>query len=188
MVFGEIAGENAAREALTSQGPVRDRRDVVDGEIARIAGLCDRKESGVSLPPLRRRHIEMMDRHVGVLRQEEGLRTMLEEIEQAKNADLPNLSVSDSGTSYNFELRDALEMFFRLQIEEVCTRAALLRQESRGCHFREDFPQRDDHQWLKNIVFSKAGGDLRHEIREVKQPLQRLEQSAEYAASTSPWH
>ena len=188
LVFGEIAGENAAREALTSQRPVRDRRDVVDGEIGRIAGLCEGNEPDVSLPRLRRRHIEMMDRHVGVLRQEKGLRTTLEEIEQAQNAELPNLSVSDGAASYNFELRDALEMFYRLQIEEVCTRAALLRQESRGCHFREDFPQRDDHQWLKNIVFSKTGGDLRYEIRDVEQPLQRLEQFAEYAASNSPWH
>ena len=104
LVFGEIAGENAAREALTSQRPVRDRRDVVDGEIGRIAGLCEGNEPDVSLPRLRRRHIEMMDRHVGVLRQEKGLRTTLEEIEQAQNAELPNLSVSDGAASYNFEL------------------------------------------------------------------------------------
>ena len=79
--------------------------------------------------------------------------TMLKEIKRAETEDLPNLTVKDKSHIYNYELRDALEIPFRLTIEKMATQAALARQESRGSHYREDFTKRNDRDWLKNIVF-----------------------------------
>ena len=65
------------------------------------------KRRHVTTPQLRRKHWEMMDAHMGVIRTEEGMRVMLEEIERAKNEDLPNLIVNDKSRIYNYELRDS---------------------------------------------------------------------------------
>ncbi len=125
---------------------------------------------------------------MGVIRTEEGMKTVLKEIERAKEEDLPNLIVKAKSGLYNYELRDALEMSFRLALEEMSTRAALERTESRGSHYREDFPRRNDRKWLKNIVFHVKDGELRMEVRDIKQSVVRLEDLPDYAASDSPWH
>jgi fumarate reductase (CoM/CoB) subunit A len=189
LVFGEIAGRNAAQETLRARKPFQANRESIELEIARIEGLrTTAKKSPVDLPHLRRKHIEMMDRHMGVLRNATGLKTMLTEIARTKSEDLSNIALRDSSREYNFELRDALELFFRLEIEEASTQAALLREESRGCHFREDFPTRDDSRWLSNIFFRKVNGDLQQEVRAVRHSLVSMDQFPEYAQSNSPWH
>jgi succinate dehydrogenase/fumarate reductase flavoprotein subunit len=81
-------------------------------------------------------------------------------------------------------------MFFRLPIEEIATRAALERTESRGTHFREDYPARRDDRWLVNIVFRRdpVTGELHSQNRPVEQTVVRLSELPEYAGQTSPWH
>ncbi|HEX2174139.1 MAG TPA: FAD-dependent oxidoreductase [Dehalococcoidia bacterium] len=190
LVFGEIAGQEAARVALAREGrPVAEARADADRYLKRISDLMTREPARpVTTPALRRKHIEMMDKYLGVLRTEAGMRIMLEEIERAKQEDLPNLIVRDKSQVYNYELRDALEMYFRIEVEEMATRAALMRTESRGTHYREDFPERNDAEWMKNIVFSRDNGDLRHEERPVVQSVIKVEELPEYANSKDPWH
>ena len=115
---------------------------------------------------------------------------MLAEVERAKAGDLPRVRVFDDSNRYNYELRDVLEMFYRLEVEEMATRAALERTESRGTHYREDCPARRDDAWLRNIVFWRGAPDGRTEVPDkargaVVHPSRGL---AEYAAQTSPWH
>lgn len=66
---------------------------------------------------------------------------------------------------YNRELFDAFEFFHMIRVSSLILRAALTREESRGAHYREDFPFPDDAQWLVNIILSKsaAGVNLRTE-------------------------
>ena len=191
LVFGEIAGTSAA-EMVRQLGPEMPiDRSQVEREIGKIdrlfhnASLADHVVSA----PLRRRHTELMDLHMGVMRTDEGIRTMLAEIERARHHDLPRLAVRDSSRVYNYELRDALEQFFRLDVEEMATRAALARTESRGGHYREDFPTRNDRDWLVTQVWTRdPDGDLRSEKRPVPQPIIKLEDLPEYANQDSPWH
>ena len=80
LVFGKIAGRYAALEAEEK----RDRTVRIDGqvndEIDSLTQLLSDKQHGVSVPPLRRKHCEMMDQHMGVMRTEAGMKTMLQEV------------------------------------------------------------------------------------------------------------
>lgn len=189
LVFGNIAGRNAAIFAGTNGNKNTNNRQQVSEEIRRIQDISERSHSRpVWVAPLRRKHYEMMDKYVGVLRTEEGLKLMLDEIERCTRDDLPNLTVRDRCRCYNFELRDALEMHLRLSIESMSTRAALMRTESRGSHFRDDFPKRNDRQWLKNIVFYRDNDQIVSEIRDVEMPIMKIDELPAYATMDSPWH
>jgi len=190
LVYGHIAGRKAASGTNKKTFPKINLDHQVREEIRRVASLFEetgKKQPGI-VPPLRRKHWEMMDAHMGVLRTEEGMNTMLKEIKRAETEDLPNLTVKDKSHIYNYELRDALEIPFRLTIEKMATQAALARQESRGSHYREDFTKRNDRDWLKNIVFYRKDGEIKMEIRDVEESVVRLDELPDYTASDSPWH
>jgi succinate dehydrogenase/fumarate reductase flavoprotein subunit len=91
--------------------------------------------------------------NVGLLRSEKGLLAALREIGQIQDEHVPNLFAR----SYR-ELREAVEAENMVLVAEMVTRSALMRQESRGAHYRLDRPYRDDGKWLKNIFLS-GGAD-----------------------------
>jgi fumarate reductase (CoM/CoB) subunit A len=190
LVFGQIAGRNAAEYVRKNGGNLSPPAfDKIETEIKRICDIADRTaRNPVRVPAVRRKHYELMDRYVGVLRTKEGLETMLEEIERCYREDMSELMVQDKCRLYNFELRDALEMNFRLTVELLSTRAALMRTESRGSHFRDDYPKRNDANWLKNIVFRRESGEIVSELREVKMPILKISDLPDYASMNSPWH
>jgi fumarate reductase (CoM/CoB) subunit A len=189
LVFGDIAGREAAARSAATPTPPPIKAEAYDQERARFSSLMSNsKENPIVTAPLRRKHIEMMDMNMGVLRTEEGMLTMQSEIEAARSRDLARLVVKGTAKLYNYELRDALEMFFRIDVEEMATRAALLRTESRGSHYREDYPTRNDAKWLKNIVFRMEDDQLVHEYRDVLTPIVKLSDLPKYANSDSPWH
>jgi succinate dehydrogenase / fumarate reductase flavoprotein subunit len=71
-----------------------------------------------------------------------------------------NVAVTDSGKIFNTELLNAWELGNMLEIAEVVATSALNRKESRGGHSREDFPDRDDANWLKHTLIAKKNGKL----------------------------
>ncbi|MBI2863241.1 MAG: FAD-dependent oxidoreductase [Chloroflexi bacterium] len=192
LVFGDIAGRSAADYAVRAPAPSGRRQGAAD-MVARVERLFDLAEDKpLPTAPMRRRHVEWMDSRLGVLRNPEGMREMLAEVQRTREEELPRLRVFDRSRIYNFELRDALEMFYRLDVEDMVCRSALMRTESRGSHYREDYPRRNDREWLHNIVWlrrSSPGKDeFVHEIRPVAQTVIRLEDVPAYAGQDTPWH
>jgi L-aspartate oxidase len=88
-----------------------------------------------------------MLRHVGLKRSAKGLEKGYEELQRL-------ISIFE----YSLLTREEFEFANLLTCALLTTRAALLREESRGGHYREDFPERDDAGWLKNLVFNRDRG------------------------------
>ena len=66
------------------------------------------------------------------------------------------ISIDDKGDAYNTELVEALELGYLLEVSEALVHSALNRTESRGAHAREDYPERDDENWLKHTLAYKV--------------------------------
>ena len=92
-----------------------------------------------------------MDKNAQVFRTEESLKHMLGVIEDLRDRFL-NIHVDDKGKRYNTDLLEAVELGFLLDLAEVVVYAARNRKESRGGHMRDDFPNRDDAEYMKHTM------------------------------------
>jgi succinate dehydrogenase / fumarate reductase flavoprotein subunit len=104
---------------------------------------------------------ETMFTKCGVYRTEELLTECRDEVAVLRER-ARNLLVDDKGSRYNTDLGEAFELNFLLDCAEATVGSALARRESRGGHAREDFPDRDDTEWLKHTFIARdpTGGDL----------------------------
>jgi succinate dehydrogenase / fumarate reductase flavoprotein subunit len=100
---------------------------------------------------------KVMFADVGVFRTEAGMKNAIEKVRELKER-FKHVKLADSGKVFNTELLNAWELGNMLDLAEVITICALNRQESRGGHARQDFPQRDDANWLKHTLISNKGG------------------------------
>ncbi|MGD2184813.1 MAG: succinate dehydrogenase flavoprotein subunit [Desulfobacterales bacterium] len=121
---------------------------------------------------------ENMMENVSVFRQKNSLNAALDKINQLK-ARYRKISILDKGNCFNRDLLDAIELGHLLDLAEVITRGALHRRESRGAHFREDFPKRNDKKFLSHtlvrynearepLIFTKPVSISRYEPKERK--------------------
>jgi succinate dehydrogenase / fumarate reductase flavoprotein subunit len=92
----------------------------------------------------------MMDK-VGVFRIEEEMRGAVGKIHELQER-YRRLSLQDKGKRFNSELLEAIELGYLLDLSEATAESALARRESRGAHSREDYPERDDDNWLKHTL------------------------------------
>ncbi len=153
VVFGRRAGqhimENLSRLAWVDPPP-RPERDAVE-RIRRIK----ENSTGEKAAGIRRTLQEVMMADCSVFRQEKGLKNALETIKSLEHR-AGDISIDNKGNRYNTDLIDALELQNMLPLAEAIVASALNRTESRGAHWREDYPQRDDNQWLKHTLVQKT--------------------------------
>ena len=113
---------------------------------------------------------QTMDNNAAVFRTEETLKQALTDIQALKER-YSRISVHDKGKRFNSDLLEAIELGFLLELAEVTVVGALNRKESRGGHAREDYPNRDDVNYMrhtmayKEIGADKEGSDLVSDIR-----------------------
>ncbi len=114
----------------------------------------------------------------GVVRSEEGLLT-LQKILLSLRERYQLVGVQDRGKVFNTELMEAVELRFLLDVSDAVVAAALTRDESRGGHYREDYPTRDDDRWLTHsLAYREDDGQVRMEYKTVKLgpyvPMERM--------------
>ncbi len=115
---------------------------------------------------LRREMQNIMTDKCSVFRNSKELGNALEAIRVLRSR-YQNLGLQYKGKAFNYELEESLELDNMLKAAEAIAFAALQRQESRGAHFRSDFPDRDDEKWLKHSLVFPRERELRIEYKPV---------------------
>jgi len=120
---------------------------------------------------------QVMNDHVSVFRTQQGMATALEEIRQLKER-YQHIRLDDRGKVFNTDLLNIWELGNLLDLAEVTTVSALARTESRGAHAREDYPKRDDANWMKHTLAWAQDGEIRLSYKPVVitkfQPKERV--------------
>ena len=93
----------------------------------------------------------------GIFRNEKDTHDALKTVIKLKER-YANVRVKDGSRVFNTELMQAIELGFLLDNAELIVQGAIQRRESRGSHFRTDFPNRDDEGWLKHTIFTMKDG------------------------------
>ncbi|MGH2403662.1 MAG: FAD-binding protein, partial [bacterium] len=152
IVFGALAGDVMVEEAARRTRPILDEREV--DRVVADASAPLRRAEGVDAYALLDRLRAVMWQKVGIIREGQGLQDAIGEL-----TDLASFArkVSVGGTPRaNPEWQTALNVKSLVTTSELIARAALARQESRGAHFRKDFPVENDAAWLKHVVVRKG--------------------------------
>jgi succinate dehydrogenase / fumarate reductase flavoprotein subunit len=149
LVFGRRGGRSLAdycRQAALPDLPARSGEDA----LAALAGL--RAQRGPERAAALRGEMQRcMTDHVGVYRDAAGLRLALDTLAGLQER-YHRIGLADTGNAWNTEALEAHELGCLLDLAEVTAKSALHRTESRGAHFREDFPARDDARWLNHTM------------------------------------
>ncbi len=144
-VFGKRAGIAAAEYALTADFVELPEEPTAFTE--KLLATVGNSEGTERVAKIRKELQDIMDANVQVFRTEESLREALSVIASLEER-YTRINVQDKGKRFNLDLLEAVELGFLLDMAKVMTAAALHRQESRGGHFREDFPDRDDENFM----------------------------------------
>ena len=158
LVFGKRAGAEAAAFA-NAQGAGTPNSDEVLAEASRVTSYLSRERTGPRPNEIKTRLQKLMNDYVGVVRNDEGLRNTIAEFERMEREDLPSMSMAEDNRVGNYDWIEALEVTAMIRFARAMAGAALLRTESRGAHYREDYPELDDENWLQNIVIRHTGND-----------------------------
>ena len=150
IVFGRRSGEAAAiysREKRDRSIP--ESRLLQDED--HLKEIMDRKDNGDTPAKIRLDMGSTMNDYVAVFRTTEGMETAREKL-RSLNDRYQRVPVQDKGRVFNTNVIFAIELGFMLDCAETIVVSALERKESRGAHFRLEYPERDDENWLKHIT------------------------------------
>ena len=160
IVFGRRAGKHMAKFNRESSHvplppePEADAREMVSNLFSSTGGQ--------SAARIRAALQNEMDARVFVERDEKGLRKSLDMLDGLQDS-YKRVQMQDKGKKFNTEQFEAIELGFLLDCAEATIHGALARQESRGAHYRTDYPKRDDANWLKHTLAYK--GTKTHDVR-----------------------
>ncbi|HEY6680810.1 MAG TPA: succinate dehydrogenase flavoprotein subunit, partial [Actinomycetota bacterium] len=152
VVFGRRAGDDAARYigeadlAMPPEHPERATLDLLDGILGRT--------TGDNAGEIRKELQDNMFDLAFVVRSDEGL-TKMQQILTSLRERYERVAITDKGARYNTDLMETVELGYLLDCADALVAASLARDESRGGHYREDHPLRDDANWLKHSLASR---------------------------------
>jgi succinate dehydrogenase / fumarate reductase flavoprotein subunit len=147
--FGRISGIHMSR-FLEGSGFEKLPANPLDAAQAKISALMAGK-GNERYADICTQLQENMTKHAGVFRNEEDM-LKLEKLIKELQERFKNVTIDDKGMAFNMALLEAFEVGNLLSFSEVVVEGAIARKESRGAHFRTDYPKRDDKNWLKHTL------------------------------------
>jgi fumarate reductase (CoM/CoB) subunit A len=171
-VFGRRAGEAAARRAREVARPSGLDEGEIQAGIARSLALLDRPKAEVRAHFIKKRIKQVMDTHMGWRRDEQSMRAVLAEVRRLREDEYRRVKVADRDVM-SYEWQQAIEVGLMLDLAEVIAESGLARQESRGHHWRTDFPESSD-EWCRHTR-ARRGADGQVVIDTV--PVVRIDRS-----------
>jgi succinate dehydrogenase / fumarate reductase flavoprotein subunit len=173
-VFGRRSGLNAAAFATANE-----HTELPADPAARVVTMIERlrgNPGGERIADIRNALQESMDANASVYRTEQTLKQAAADITALRER-YERASIQDKGKRYNTDLLEAVELGFLLDLAEVLVATAQARKESRGGHFREDYPNRDDVNFMRHSMAYKDGDEIRLDYKPVTvtryQPMER---------------
>ncbi|MDP1877570.1 MAG: succinate dehydrogenase flavoprotein subunit [Actinomycetota bacterium] len=155
-VFGKRAGIAAAEYAQTAE--FADLPEDPQGYTISLVEQLRSSAGSERTSVLRREMQETMDLNAQVYRTEATLKQALNDVQELKRR-FRNVSIQDKGTRYNTDLLEAIELGFLLDLAELVVIGAIERKESRGGHAREDYPTRDDVNFMRHTMAYRRVGE-----------------------------
>ena len=173
-VFGKRAGNYAVEYAKTAKH-VPVPANAVDETVALLEKM--RNSTGTEKVAVLRKELQdTMDLNAQVYRTEESLEEALKKIAELRKR-YEHVQIQDKGQRFNTDLLEAVELGFLLDLAEVLVVTAKERRESRGGHFREDYPTRDDKKFMVHSMAYKKGSKIKIDWKPVTitnyQPMER---------------
>lgn len=164
IVFGRRAGQSAARYCeATPAGPFPD--SALRDECHRVASVLKRDE-GESISVIKKGLTDAMEDFCGIFRDRERLARGHDLVRGLRDR-YKKAALTDRSDYFNSELLSYFELGWMLDISEAIFLGAMNREESRGSHFRTDFPKRDDGKWMRHTLVFKEGDSFRIGYRPV---------------------
>ncbi len=151
VVFGRRGGRHMANALASMDWPTMPAAP--EARAQDLIGRLTSPASGESAAQIRAELQQIMMDHVSVFRVGDGLKEALGGLSSLRSR-YQHVAVRDRALQFNVELEEALELGYLLDLAWATAVAALARTESRGAHSREDFPKRDDANWLKHSLAS----------------------------------
>ena len=164
VVYGKVAGEDMAEYCQKAELlPLPE--DAAAAAIADFDRLQNSK-GGIKAHNLRKQMQSTMTKNVSVFRTDETISEAISDLHDLQD-DYVNVEIQDDGKQFNTDLLEAWELGCLLELAEVTAVSALARKESRGAHARDDFPERDDDDWLKHTLCYRENGDYKLDYKAV---------------------
>ena len=140
---GKYAGDYAARVE-----EIALPEDELTKEYERVYGLLTADKNGLRPFEIKEKIHNIMWNKVGIIRNEKNLRQALKELKELRANYIPKMTVTSNSVRSNNEWIEAIGIFFMLDSAELITKSALFRKETRGAHYREDYPETNDVEFL----------------------------------------
>jgi succinate dehydrogenase / fumarate reductase flavoprotein subunit len=160
IVFGRAAGNHIVEQGFQKQGHRAFPEDGGEPTLARLAAL-DSRDKGERVQDVANGIRKAMQAHCGVFRTgallDDGVRKISALAEQARH-----VAIADKSKVFNTARIEAMELDNLVETARATVVSAAARTESRGAHARDDFPERDDGQWLRHTLFYSEGSRLEY--------------------------
>ena len=174
VVFGKRAGEKIGAYISDRPMPKVNPDHYLAEAKAKLQALLS-KQGNSRIADIRQQLQDTMTEHCGIFRDDQRLKDGLAKLQTIRDRYDHDLLVDDRSDVFNMELMQAVELGNLFTVGEIIMTSALSRQESRGAHSREDYPERDDVNCLKHTLGYLESGKVRTSDRPVDMSLQSID-------------